>query len=583
MHSLLKEKLRIETLTRKWLDMLFDPGDIFEVRVKKQKEFGANQYWFSTEHIEKFITQNLPIHEQNNRNVWIGVMARTEAGKSVPKNGKVLWVDFSEAVTTIEQVTKEISEASLPAPTMVVWSGNGYHAYWQLDKKYSPEEVKPYVKAIHSLLTADNTHDSTRVMRVPGTMNMKDPSSPKLCRLEAHVPSLVYSLSTFPKVETSTVKELPKGGRKLRREERELFIKNWITGQRHDMTLAVAGYLRKDLGYTQEEAEYEIQSIHQEAGHEIPDAGISQTVDSTYRAPLERITGKGKLYDLDVRFSDITPQTVRFRNKKPRIRMIDFSQDIPKQKFWIPGLVGPGLMTIWAAPPKTGKSFAIMQLGYALATGQQLWDFPKDDFDRQRVLYFQGELSQNMVAERAITLFGKAAVSNPQQFALTDKPDELFSLITNPEILTDMAEDYDVIIIDPISVFSDSDENSKNGVQQTLSVFDSLLAKKKSVILVHHTRKLEERYDKAGNKISPRPTANDIRGSGAWFARADAISLHYPFGDSGNTKVDFTFRAAPERPTLTLYRLPHGGFTNSLSDYKQVSIPEDGKFTLKFN
>ena len=38
-------------------------------------------------------------------------------------------------------------------------------------------------------------------------------------------------------------------------------------------------------------------------------------------------------------------------------------------------------------------------------------------------------------------------------------------------------------------------------------------------------------------------------------------------GDSGNAEMSFSFRAAPEREKLRLYRLPHGGFTHNRDAY----------------
>jgi RecA-family ATPase len=201
-----------------------------------------------------------------------------------------------------------------------------------------------------------------------------------------------------------------------------------------------------------------------------------------------------------------------------------------------------------------------MQIGHALSKGLPIWGFPVSK--AVRVLYFQGELSEGMVADRAIEMFGKDALTNPRQFAITDKPEETISLVEHPEVLNDIAEDYDVIIVDPLSVFNSNDENSFTSVRETISVFDSLKAKGKAVLLVHHIRKVAT--DKEGNPM--RPSFNDIRGSSAWFGAADAIAMQYSSADD-TSRVKFTFRAAPERPELVLYRRPTGGFTDSRSEY----------------
>jgi len=348
-----------------------------------------------------------------------------------------------------------------------------------------------------------------------------------------------------------------------------LFLDNWIDGDRNNMAFAVAGFLRKDLGYSLDEALETIREIHETAGYSDFEEEIEQSVYHTYNTPWAKISGRSILFDRGIIPTSKRSLEVKFaRRIVPRnsdaVELIDFSEDVESQQFWIDGLVGPGMTTLWAAPPKTGKSFSVMQLGHALAIGQDIWDFSVDG--PRKVLYFQGELSKGMVAERAIQMFGREALRHPQQFALTDRPKKVVSLVEHPEVLLDLAEAYDVIIVDPISVFNSNDENSSLSVRETVATFDSLKEAGKAVILVHHTRKLETTRD--GRIVTP--SFNDIRGSNAWFAAVDAIALQYEIGDNGATRVLFRYRAAPERQPLTLYRLPSGGFTHDKDYYRRA-------------
>jgi hypothetical protein len=404
-------------------------------------------------------------------------------------------------------------------------------------------------------------------MRVPGTINPKGGDSVPCYLIEKN--EHVYQLSDFPRAtedihsghEDSAPSTTP-----LSQEDKELFLSNWIDGQKHYMVLGVAGYLRKELNYSYVDALKTISDIHREAGYE-PDNTLIQDVKRTYELPWAKVSGSSQLYELGVipktknsigiRFFGTTP-------KKPKISIIDPRHDIKPQEFWIPGLVGPGLLTLWAAPPKTGKSFAVMQMAHALATGSDFYDMPTSG--TRNVLYFQGELSQNMVMDRARSLFGHAMVRDPRRLAMTDKPDTVLSLVEHPEALMDLAGKYDVIIVDPISVFNTNDENSSTSVRATVSIFDQLKAQNKAVVLVHHTRKLPTNRQ---GEVQP-PSMNDIRGSSAWFAAVDAIALHYRTGDAGNSKVRFRFRAAPDRDELTLYGLPQGGFTHHKEQYLET-------------
>jgi len=562
---------REQTVT--FLNMLFDDDDIFEVRVKSNSQNGANQHWIPKTKQGQFVDVHLDIHKRNKRHVWVGVGPRDKVGSTNPALLRALWVDLDASVTTQEGLDAALNQSGLPEPTMVVWSGNGYHLYWALSTSVKGDDIRAYARGVHSALPSDNTHDPTRVMRVPGTWNFKDEEHPKQCLILKHNSNLRYELAIFPKTSSTylgQVTESMPSSKELSTADFDLFVSNWLDGQKHTMAVGVAGYLRKNLYMAREQAVATVARIHQAAGYSWPDQNLIKVVDDTYNRMFATVSGLSKLYELGVVPDVKDAFQVRFVTPKPpKVPLIDFTQEIEPQEFWAEGLVGPGMLTIWAAQPKTGKSFAVMQLGHALSQGRNIWGFkvPK----AVRVLYFQGELSKGMVAERAISMFGRESLTNPRQFAMTDKPDETISLIQHPEVLNDIAENYDVIIVDPLSAFNSNDENSFTSVRETISVFDSLKAKGKAVIVVHHTRKLQT--DRAGNVVPP--TSNDIRGSSAWFGAADAIAMQYTTPE-GSCKVKFTFRAARDRDVLTLYPRLTGGFTDDrdlyLSEHNTLKI-----------
>lgn len=77
-----------------------------------------------------------------------------------------------------------------PQPSHIVDSGNGIHAYWALDAFYPRSEWLPVAEKFKQALAVGGvavdpvvTADASRVLRVPGTHNYKDPNNPKLVRL----------------------------------------------------------------------------------------------------------------------------------------------------------------------------------------------------------------------------------------------------------------------------------------------------------------------------------------------------------------------------------------------------------------
>ena len=543
---------------------------------------GAKQFWLPMSKVDAFLTTHLDIHSGNERNVWVGIAPRRKINDSAPKEHNALWVDFDSTITTLKEAEHDVASSNLPPATMYVNSGNGVHGYWKLDRTYEPQEVAPHARGLHQTLAADATHDTSRVMRVPGSKNFKtDP--PKDCEIIFHDPERVYSLAEFPKakfephvqsdIDHSQIEQ------PLPQEDFELFVSGWIEGQRHNVAVGVAGYLRRVLYQSKDTCLQNIARIHQEAGYDWPDEGLAKVVDDTYSQMFGKVGGLSILRQYGIVPSKRSSFSYSFKEpERPKMSIIDFSKDIAPQEFWAEGLIGPGMISLWAAEPKTGKSYAAMQLGYALSQGENIWGFevPK----RVRVLYFQGELSRGMLADRAISMFGKESLQDPRQFAITDKPDEVISLVETPEVLNDLAEHYDVVIVDPIAAFNSNDENSSTTVRETMSVFDSLKAQGKAVLLIHHTKKLQTGRD--GTPITP--SFSDIRGSGAWFGASDAIALQYRVGSQGNTKVKFAFRAAPERPELMLYRRKGGGFTDSRDQFVADNLPDTLKIpNVKLN
>jgi hypothetical protein len=66
----------------------------------------------------------------------------------------------------------------IPAPTIIVDSGGGYHAWWRLDEPIpingdvaKAEEAERWNRALEAAFGADACHDCSRLLRLPGTKN----------------------------------------------------------------------------------------------------------------------------------------------------------------------------------------------------------------------------------------------------------------------------------------------------------------------------------------------------------------------------------------------------------------------------
>jgi hypothetical protein len=104
----------------------------------------------------------------------------------------------------IMALAREVGAGNLPSPTVVVNSGYGIHIYWTLDTELTPQQwrplgeaVSPFLRRLKILHDPAVSSDVVRLMRVPGTWNMKDRSCPRPVRLLGPMRPADYPVSTF--------------------------------------------------------------------------------------------------------------------------------------------------------------------------------------------------------------------------------------------------------------------------------------------------------------------------------------------------------------------------------------------------
>ena len=92
---------------------------------------------------------------------------------------------YADQTEGIEALQKFLASTNFTKPTVVVNSGRGLHAYWVLEQPISREEWKPIAERFKALcqehkFEADPavTADVARILRIPETLNFKDPGNP---------------------------------------------------------------------------------------------------------------------------------------------------------------------------------------------------------------------------------------------------------------------------------------------------------------------------------------------------------------------------------------------------------------------
>lgn len=147
-------------------------------------------------------------------------------------------------------------------PTLVVDSGGGFHAYWLLDERVTDfDAAETMMRRLYFALGGlDATQDVSRVLRVPGTWNNKDPRNRRQVRVVFDNLSKTYTLDDFDaalpalplEVEHRVVAEvLPDGEKPTLEQLREMlrFIDPCLPQDRyHNVWAAVAYYYPDEDG-----------------------------------------------------------------------------------------------------------------------------------------------------------------------------------------------------------------------------------------------------------------------------------------------------------------------------------------------
>ena len=203
-------KLYLETLFSNIAD-----GQYIELRPIKNKN-DHKQFFFKKNERDKLLQK---VRELDGKyHIFIGVLPRAnKSGRDKDiEYFSTFWVDIDakDFGGDKKKAYSNISNFALD-PTMVIDSGNGYHVYWVLETPIKLTEdnkakIKIMLKNLHIKTKADQTYDLARILRIPGTHNIKDPKNFKkvttdpekwtYSEIEGMNASAYYSLEDFENI-----------------------------------------------------------------------------------------------------------------------------------------------------------------------------------------------------------------------------------------------------------------------------------------------------------------------------------------------------------------------------------------------
>ena len=169
------------TEARRFLERIFDrvPGFI-EIRALAE-DAPPNRTFHAT--VDDALRQISTLAERQ-QNIYVGVATRRTTANGTKRNlesASALWVDMD----FWDEGDREALEVGLKGfplpPSLRVCSGGGEHLYWSLDEPFpldNPTNVDRFeavLKGLCDVLGGDrDATDTSRILRIPGTMNYPD-------------------------------------------------------------------------------------------------------------------------------------------------------------------------------------------------------------------------------------------------------------------------------------------------------------------------------------------------------------------------------------------------------------------------
>lgn len=185
-----------------FVNCLYEPSDLVEFRLISQ-DGPPLQEWRRAidigESLDRLIHNN-----DHGYDIYFGANPRSQRGGRGEDVllARSLFVDFDGVPAT--ECVMRYDNAGLPAPTMTVYTGNGFHFYWKLaEPMVDLAEWTKRQKALIAKVDSDpKIHDAPRIMRVPGFVNRKPERHGAMATLIDCRPERVYDIDQFPGSKT---------------------------------------------------------------------------------------------------------------------------------------------------------------------------------------------------------------------------------------------------------------------------------------------------------------------------------------------------------------------------------------------
>lgn len=183
----------------------FNPSKEAELKTWLNDYIGKRNIYFHVNNVNRDLSSKA-LKEDIKSAGWLHVDVDPKKGEDLEQERENIISLFTD------KLPKGISK-----PTVIVFSGGGYQAFWKLDEPFmidgdikKAEEFELYNKRLEQIFGGDHCHNVDRIMRLPGTVNIPDAKKKKAGRVEEVARCLEFndekhSLDKFKKAQNVQV------------------------------------------------------------------------------------------------------------------------------------------------------------------------------------------------------------------------------------------------------------------------------------------------------------------------------------------------------------------------------------------
>lgn len=212
----------------------------------------------------------------------------------------------------------------------------------------------------------------------------------------------------------------------------------------------------------------------------------------------------------------------------------------------IAGILHQGCKMTLGGTSKSNKSWCLLDLAMAVASGQQWWG---RQCTQTRVIYINFELQPWAIDGRLASLSAARPECKfkPEQLAIWNLRGHNADItLLRPRLEEQLAkQQFGLIILDPAyKVLGDRDENANGEIAGLMNEFEALAQKTGAAIVVaHHFAKGDSTAKSAMDRMS---------GAGAWVRDPDTIIVLTPHEEADHFTVTSILRNLPQLPEFVV-------------------------------